>query len=139
MNTTHRTALIALIIAIAVTTFAAAADAPAAQPPADGLPLVWTEQGMQAATGLSRQNQCPLSEDQPPELKVRPDGLVSPRFGIIKVGPDTDSQSFVVCLDQPKGQGMGASGQDRRRRGQLHAPAGRLRQPAPRPLHLRHG
>lgn len=95
---------LALILVCYASGAALAVDPPTTPPAPAGLPMTWLDHGMQAATGLSRQLQCPLSEDRPAELKAVPDGLLAPRFGVIKVGPDTDSQSFFVCLDQPKGQ-----------------------------------
>ncbi len=68
------------------------------------LPLTWQAKGMQAMSGMVRQLQCALSDEQPAELKTLPAGLESPLFGAIRIGPDTDSQTFYVCLDHPKGQ-----------------------------------
>ncbi|MBI2301400.1 MAG: TlpA family protein disulfide reductase [Armatimonadetes bacterium] len=68
--------------------------------------LEWVPAGMVAVAGHYMPLRAELSGTQPEPIKTVPDGLVNPRWTVLKIGPAEAQQSFAVCLDDgPDGAG----------------------------------
>lgn len=73
-----------------------------ASSPADEVRLEWAEKGMSAKVGYYQPQRLALSEEKPESVTKLPEGIESPKFGVIKFGPAESPTACVFLLHEPK-------------------------------------